>query len=60
MSSTGMSLAEHIDELRIRTIHVVICIAIITIFSMSFGIKPVVLPLPLMLPSIDNAGQQNN
>jgi len=53
-----MSIAEHIDELRIRTIHIVICIAIITIFSMSFGIKTVV--VPVMLPSIENASQQNN
>lgn len=58
MSSSGMSIAEHIDELRIRTIHIVICIAVITIFSMSFGIKTVV--LPVMLPSIENASQQNN
>jgi sec-independent protein translocase protein TatC len=58
MSSSGMSIAEHIDELRIRTIHIVICIAIITIFSMSFGIKAVV--LPVMLPFIENASQQNN
>jgi len=58
MSSSGMSIAEHIDELRIRTIHIVICIAIITIFSMSFGIKTVV--LPVMIPSIENASQQNN
>jgi sec-independent protein translocase protein TatC len=58
MSSSGMSIAEHIDELRIRTIHIIICIAVITIFSMSFGIKTVV--LPVMLPSIENASQQNN
>jgi len=58
MSSSGMSIAAHIDELRIRTIHIVICIAIITIFSMSFGIKTVV--VPVMLPSIENASQQNN
>jgi sec-independent protein translocase protein TatC len=58
MSSSGMSIAEHIDELRIRTIHIVICVAVITIFSMSFGIKTVV--LPVMIPSIENASQQNN
>lgn len=58
MSSSGMSIAEHIDELRIRIIHIVICIAIITIFSMSFGIKTTVLPIEL--PSLDVAGQQNN
>jgi sec-independent protein translocase protein TatC len=58
MSSSGMSISEHIDELRIRIIHIVICIAIITIFSMSFGIKAVVLPIEL--PSLDAGGQQNN
>lgn len=58
MSSSGMSISEHIDELRIRMIHIVICIAIITIFSMSFGIKAVVLPIEL--PSLDAGGQQNN
>ena len=58
MSSSGMSISEHIDELLIRIIHIVICIAIITIFSMSFGIKAVVLPIEL--PSLDAGGQQNN
>ncbi len=57
MSSSGMSISEHIDELRVRIIHIVICIAIITIFSMSFGIKVAVLPVEL--PSPDAAGQQN-
>ena len=33
MSSFGMSIAEHVDELRIRLIHVIICIIIITIFG---------------------------
>ena len=33
MSSSGMSIAEHVDELRIRLIHVIICIVIITIFG---------------------------
>lgn len=58
MSSSGMSISEHIDELRIRIIHIVICIVIITIFSMSFGIKAAVLPIEL--PSLDAGGQQNN
>jgi sec-independent protein translocase protein TatC len=58
MSSSGMSIAEHIDELRIRIIHIVICIAIITIFAMSFGIKAAVLPIEL--PSLVAGGQQNN
>lgn len=57
MSTSGMSIAEHFDELRIRLIHIVICIAIITIISMSFGIKTAI--IPITLPSQD-AGQQQN
>jgi sec-independent protein translocase protein TatC len=53
MSSSGMSVAEHIDELRIRIIHIIICIVIITIFSMSFGIKTAV--IPIVLPSPDGS-----
>ena len=33
MSSSEMSISEHIDELRIRLIHIIICIVIITIFG---------------------------
>jgi Sec-independent protein secretion pathway component TatC len=33
MSSSEMSIAGHIDELRIRLIHIIICIVIITIFG---------------------------
>lgn len=55
MSTSGMSIAEHFDEMRIRLIHIVICIAIITIISMSFGIKTAI--IPITLPSQD-AGQQ--
>lgn len=57
MSTSGMSIAEHFDELRIRLIHIVICIAIITIISMSFGIQTAI--IPITLPSQD-AGQQQN
>jgi len=57
MATSGMSIAEHFDELRIRLIHIVICIAIITIISMSFGIKTAI--IPIALPSQD-AGQQQN
>ena len=57
MSTSGMSIAEHFDELRIRLIHIVICIAIITIITMSFGIKTAI--IPITLPSQD-AGQQQN
>ena len=58
MSSSGMSITEHIDELRIRMIHIVICIAILTIFAMSFGIKAAVLPIEL--PSLDITGHHNH
>jgi sec-independent protein translocase protein TatC len=51
-----MSIAQHVDELRIRLIHIIICIVIITIFSMSFGIKTAV--VPIALPS--NGGSQLN
>jgi sec-independent protein translocase protein TatC len=53
MSSSGMSIAQHVDELRIRLIHVIICIVVITIFSMSFGIKTAV--IPIALPSGDGS-----
>jgi sec-independent protein translocase protein TatC len=52
-----MSIAEHFDELRIRIIHIVICIAIITIFSMSFSIKSTI--LPLSVPAQDGDPQEN-
>jgi len=52
-----MSIAEHFNELRIRLIHIVICIAIITIFSMSFSIKSTV--LPFSFPSQDDISQEN-
>ena len=57
MSSSGMSIAEHFDELRIRIIHIVVCIAIITIFSMSFSIKSTI--LPISIPSQDGGPQEN-
>jgi sec-independent protein translocase protein TatC len=43
-SSAGMmSIHEHIDELRSRILRIIVSIVILTIFSMSFGIKPFVL-----------------
>ena len=57
MSSSGMSIAEHFDELRIRLIHIVICIAIITIFSMSFSMKSAI--LPISVPAQDGSPQEN-
>jgi sec-independent protein translocase protein TatC len=52
-----MSIAEHFNELRIRIIHIVICIAIITIFSMSFSIKSTI--LPVSIPAQDGGPQEN-
>ena len=57
MSSSGMSVAEHFNELRIRLIHIVICVAIITIFVMSFGIHSTI--LPITIPSWDGATLEN-
>jgi sec-independent protein translocase protein TatC len=37
--SAEMSISEHINELRSRTLHIVLSIIVITIFSMSFGIR---------------------
>ena len=39
-SSREMPLRLHIEEMRSRIIHIVMFVIIITIFSMSFGIKP--------------------
>lgn len=47
MSSFRMSIPEHIDELRVRLIRIIICIAIITIFTMSFSIKATIIPISL-------------
>jgi sec-independent protein translocase protein TatC len=50
MSAGMMSIREHIDELRSRLLRIVISIMIITIFSMSFGIKT----FTLYYPMVDN------
>src|SRR5919199_562192 len=41
--SSDMSIHEHIGELRSRILHIIISVLIITIFSMSVGIKPYVI-----------------
>lgn len=49
MTSVEMSISEHVDELRRRVVRSFIIIAIITVFSLSFGIKSLtvyVTPLP--------------
>ena len=49
-----MSIREHIDELRIRVIRVALSIIIITIFAMTFDLRPVeVAGLPLAYPYPD-------
>ena len=51
---TEMSIREHIDELRIRVIRVALSIIIITIFAMTFDLRPVeVAGLPLAYPYPD-------
>src|ERR671926_178561 len=45
-----MSIREHIDELRSRMLRIIISVMIITIFSMSFGIKA----FTLYYPMVDN------
>jgi sec-independent protein translocase protein TatC len=39
-SSKEMPLRQHIEELRSRILHIVISVIIVTVFTMSFGIKP--------------------
>jgi sec-independent protein translocase protein TatC len=48
MSAGMMSIHEHIDELRSRVLRIIISVMIITIFSMSFGIKAVTLYYPIV------------
>ena len=43
MSTGMMSIREHVDELRSRILRIIALVTILTIFSMSCGIKPFVL-----------------
>ncbi|MDQ3902268.1 MAG: twin-arginine translocase subunit TatC [Thermoproteota archaeon] len=52
-----MSIREHIDELRSRMLRIIISVMIITIFSMSFGIKAFTLYYPIV-DIINNNGIQ--
>src|SRR5919202_812264 len=52
--SSEMSILEHINELRSRILRIVISLVIITIFSMSIGIKPIIIDLD------GNNNTQNN
>ena len=57
MSTGMMSIREHIDELRSRMLRIIISVMIITIFSMSFGIKAFTLYYPIV-DIINNNGIQ--
>ena len=56
MSAGMMSIREHIDELRSRMLRIIISVMIITIFSMSFGIKA----FTLYYPMVDNNNNNNS
>lgn len=51
--SSEMSIFGHINELRSRILRIVISLVIITVFSMSIGIKPIIIDL-------DGGGNNNN
>lgn len=59
MTSAQMSIAEHVNELRQRLIRTSIIIAVITIFSLSFGINSftvyITIPFPIV-PTSDISG----
>jgi sec-independent protein translocase protein TatC len=57
MSAGMMSIHEHIDELRSRILRIIVCVVILTIFSMSFGIEPFVLHYS---DNDDNNNSNNN
>jgi sec-independent protein translocase protein TatC len=40
MSTEEMTISEHMDELRSRILRIVISITVLTLFSMTFGLKP--------------------
>lgn len=55
MTSAQMSIAEHVNELRRRLIRTAIIIAVITIFSLSFGLKSFTVSIPLSFPVISSS-----
>src|SRR5919198_449343 len=59
MSAGMMSIHEHIDELRSRVLRIIISVMIITIFSMSFGIKAVTLYYPIVGSNNNNNNNSN-
>ena len=52
--ATGMTIREHIEELRVRVFRIAIAIIIITVFAMSFDLRPIdVGGVPLAYPYPD-------
>ena len=47
MTSAEMSIAEHVDELRRRLVRSFIIVAVITVLSLSFGLKPFTISVTL-------------
>jgi sec-independent protein translocase protein TatC len=56
MTSAQMSIAEHVNELRRRIIRTSIIIAVITILSLSFGLKAFTVYIPLPFPVVPPSG----
>jgi sec-independent protein translocase protein TatC len=52
MTSAQMSIGEHVNELRRRLIRTSIIIAVVTILSLSFGLKPFTVYIPLSFPVV--------
>ncbi len=52
MTSAQMSIREHVNELRRRLIRTSIIIAVVTIVSLSFGIKSFTVYIPLSFPVV--------
>lgn len=59
MTSAQMSIAEHVNELRRRLIRTSIIIAVITILSLSFGLKSFTVYIPLSFPVAPPSGTPN-
>jgi sec-independent protein translocase protein TatC len=55
--SSGMSIFEHINELRSRILRIVISLIIITVFAMTIGIKPIIVNLD---GDADDSNNNNN
>ena len=60
MTSAQMSIAEHVNELRRRLIRTSIIIAVITIVSLSFGIKSITVYIPLSFPVVPTSDNSSS